>query len=70
MGVTKMTDDTIVVVFCSNNTAKELISYDPKIKGSLVASDALDDDEIYLVAKDEFMEWLNGTKTKEGETND
>ena len=55
-----MDDNTICVVFCNWHTASEMIEKDENIKGSLVITSCLDDNEAIVTPKDEFLEWLRG----------
>lgn len=53
-------DDTVCVVFCNWNVAKELVDKDKNIEDCLVISSYLDDNEAVVVSKDEFLKWVRG----------
>ena len=55
-------DDDIVVMFCHPNTAIEFLSGDDAevIENCIVMSPLLPEDEVTIVPKEEFLEWLRG----------
>ena len=61
-----MNDDKECVIFCSPTTASELVFQDDKILESLVVTTLLPNDTVYLVEKDEFLEWLEGNEYATG----
>ena len=61
-----MNDDTSCVVFCSPTTASELVFQDDKMLESLVVTTLLPNDTVYLVEKDELLEWLEGNEYATG----
>lgn len=65
-GVNYMNDDKKCVVFCSPTTASELVFQDSNILESLVVTTLLPNDTVYLVEKDEFLEWLEGNEYATG----
>lgn len=58
--VNRMNDDTICVIFCNWHTANEMIEKEENIERSLVITSYLDDNEVIVTPKDEFLEWLRG----------
>ena len=54
-----MNEDEIVVIFCSPKVEKELIEIaGERVKESLVVSKIIPDDEVTIVPKEEFLNWL------------
>ena len=55
-----MNDDTICVIFCNWHMANKMIEKEENIERSLVITSYLDDNEVIVTPKDEFLEWLKG----------
>lgn len=53
-------DETPCVLFCNWNNANEFIENDKNIEDCLVISSYLNDNEVILVTKDEFLNWVRG----------
>ncbi len=54
----KNKEDNEVVLFCNHNVASDLIEKESEILNTLVITNLLGDDTVYVVDKKEFLDWL------------
>lgn len=51
-------DDYIALIVCTPEDADYLIKQDPELGGSLVITPLLDVGTLYVVPRDDFLDWL------------
>ena len=54
----KNKEDNEVVLFCNHNVASDLVEIESEILNTLIITNLLEDDTVYVVDKKEFLDWL------------
>lgn len=60
MSKTEITEDTICLIVCHPDNARELIDKDPEIAFSLLITHIMPKEEMMVVPEEDFVEWLTG----------